>query len=590
MSGIQEPQGLGPETPGPHASGVAEVTNQQLMAMLQSMQTAFRHSDSRFEDLTSRLAKLEQGISKTAVPAALNSTADVITPRPGAPFTTPVLNPGQQAGPFARPGDTPVTTRARGVSGFFVPMTPARTVQSKSGYAPATPHKATQGPDVTDRTVGTRTRVDAARASLSEASPEVKAAKQGLWVDCYEVARSKAPEGTDEEHAEAADRLCSERWLELRGQHVRSLLLKDGSGSSTSSPKESGKASEPTRRISQTASAKITKLTYSNFFEWTSEIFALLAPIPYAGEILEGIQHGLDYDPLQPTKVTENYDHTLDLEMGSLVGGSVGPDTRGIIFTQQAAGEYRGSFLFRALAHALQRKDELAQTINIQQVLATKQDPGESVRSFGDKLRTLFLKASAMGHPFTSALQVCFLLQGVSQHLKAACLSIKGFQTQGVQYSFDDALQFLISSELSATSSINEYQGLSLLSRPTAMHVTGTDSNGQPRRFHVLSNTTDPKAPNFFRGECRYCKRWGHREQDCSTKKMAIDNANLQDTDVKQYNAEKEKSVAAANIAMGTFGDVDSRSDAEGEIYEIVDAETGERMFGRLTTSSIDED
>ncbi|CAD6979488.1 unnamed protein product, partial [Tilletia controversa] len=233
--------------------------------------------------------------------------------------------------------------------------------------------------------------------------------------------------------------------------------------------------------------------------------------IEFAQEILEGIEHGEDYLEGHPTEVTPNYNLRLDLEIGGLISGSVSDECRGYVFARQSTGEFRGSVIWRDLVGIMKRGDGLGKATILEKVLGERQSPSEGVRPYAERMRTLFIKSASMGAAFADEDQVLYLLRGLQGHLETPRATIRGFQSQGQPYSFNQALSFLVASEAAAAHD-QPSRRLPLLSRPVAHLVSG---GTEPRRFQLYRNPPNKTSPGYFNGECRHCHKWGHKFDDC---------------------------------------------------------------------------
>ncbi|CAD6897802.1 unnamed protein product, partial [Tilletia controversa] len=116
-----------------------------------------------------------------------------------------------------------------------------------------------------------------------------------------------------------------------------------------------------------------------------------------------------------------------------------------------------------------------------------------------------------MGAAFADEDQVLYLLRGLQGHLETPRATIRGFQSQGQPYSFNQALSFLVASEAAAAHD-QPSRRLPLLSRPVAHLVSG---GTEPRRFQLYRNPPNKTSPGYFNGECRHCHKWGHKFDDC---------------------------------------------------------------------------
>ncbi|CAD6920557.1 unnamed protein product, partial [Tilletia controversa] len=181
-----------------------------------------------------------------------------------------------------------------------------------------------------------------------------------------------------------------------------------------------------------------------------------------------------------------------------------------------------------------------------------------------------------MGAAFADEDQVLYLLRGLQGHLETPRATIRGFQSQGQPYSFNQALSFLVASEAAAAHD-QPSRRLPLLSRPVAHLVSG---GTEPRRFQLYRNPPNKTSPGYFNGECRHCHKWGHKFDDCMQRKREIDSG----------SASGERASAKVAQAENTEEpDRGNRSDDEGEVFELID-EKGEVYFARLAVGSAEED
>ncbi|CAD6981375.1 unnamed protein product, partial [Tilletia controversa] len=202
-----------------------------------------------------------------------------------------------------RPGQTPApaTPKARGVSGFYVPITP----KTKS-KGPSSDHASLSGfvfgsgdEDLKhlDHTLDPAERIEASRRVSDERSKKVIELKSQLWTTCLAIVEKENRGDEKEDIVRKTDRMAAEHWLQIRKERImrmfdpatRDNLPKDEHG-------QKGEKKDWLRAISQSAPSRITsKLTHDNFLAYTSQLIGLLAPIEFAQEILEGIEHGEDY-------------------------------------------------------------------------------------------------------------------------------------------------------------------------------------------------------------------------------------------------------------------------------------------------------
>ncbi|CAD7060899.1 unnamed protein product [Tilletia caries] len=333
----------------------------KILEALQASTAATRMATLKMDKLESDIAEL-----KTARSAA---TAELATPVLGDastfPYTPYVLRPGPVQGVATRPGQTPApaTPKARGVSGFYVPITP----KTKS-KGPSSDHASLSGfvfgsgdEDLKhlDHTLDPAERIEASRRVSDERSKEVIELKSQLWTTCLAIVEKENRGDEKEDIVRKTDRMAAEHWLQIRKERImrmfdpatRDNLPKDEHG-------QKGEKKDWLRAISQSAPSRITsKLTHDNFLAYTSQLIGLLAPIEFAQEILEGIEHGEDYLEGHPTEVTPNYNLRLDLEIGGLISGSVSDECRGYVFARQSTGEFRGSVIWRDLVGIMKRGD-----------------------------------------------------------------------------------------------------------------------------------------------------------------------------------------------------------------------------------------
>ncbi|CAD6975394.1 unnamed protein product [Tilletia controversa] len=544
------------------SGGTATPTNKsemdRLLEAIQASAEATRIMGTRFDGIERDLAEFKTG--RTAA-------TDGATPATASPFTPQVLRPGIVPGYIARPGYTPspATPTARGVSGFLVPVTPKPSKESAEANVGIGLTELTFGSDDDfkhlDATLSAEERIEASRRASDETSDEVRQLKSQLWSTCLSIVQKENRSASPEEIIAKTDKMIT-----------RADVVKESSKSGSGSGKK-----EWQRKISQSAPARIqNKLTHSNYIDWVSEVIGILAPIQGATEVLEGIEHGQGYLEDKPLEQTEGYDVRLDLEIGGLLSGSVSAECRGYIVARQAKGEHRGSILWRDLVGIMRRGDGVDKAIILEQVLVQRQKASENVRSYAERLRTLFIKSGAIDAAFSDGEQVLYLLRVLHSSMEPHRASIRAFQSQRHQYTFDSALLFLIQQE--AASVLDQHPSrLPLLSRPAA-NLASSAGPG-PRRFHILRNHAAKGISGYFNGECRHCHKWGHKQEDCAQRKREIDAGTIAPTPVQ----------AEANAALveDNCGDEPS-SDFEGEIYELID-EDGEVMFARLATSPVGE-
>ncbi|KAE8183315.1 hypothetical protein CF336_g8225 [Tilletia laevis] len=310
----------------------------KILEALQASTAATRMATLKMDKLESDIAEL-----KTARSAAT------------AELATPVSPP--------RPGQTPApaTPKARGVSGFYVPITP----KTKS-KGPSSDHASLSGfvfgsgdEDLKhlDHTLDPAERIEASRRVSDERSKEVIELKSQLWTTCLAIVEKENRGDEKEDIVRKTDRMAAEHWLQIRKERImrmfdpatRDNLPKDEHG-------QKGEKKDWLRAISQSAPSRITsKLTHDNFLAYTSQLISLLAPIEFAQEILEGIEHGEDYLEGHPTEVTPNCNLRLDPEIGGLISGSVSDECRGYVFARQSTGEFRGSVIWRDLVGIMKR-------------------------------------------------------------------------------------------------------------------------------------------------------------------------------------------------------------------------------------------
>ncbi|KAE8228096.1 hypothetical protein CF326_g6985 [Tilletia indica] len=577
------------------ADDTGEVTLAQVLAAVKATQVSLRHTEGQMIELKSEIANLK---AARPLPAATNQTySSVETPKgpsvpdfppvsalPTSVFPyTPMLRPGTIPGTAVRPGETPSTPKARGVSGFFVPRTPKRTAQSPtpalSTGSEGLRSAVEQSVKHMDKTLSAHDRIEASRLASDENSPEIQELKSMLWTTCLGYVQQQRPDATEDEVVAETDTMCSQHWLQLRKDRIVNAFA---NGNRKEAPKDATKAAngeKSTRRISQTASARVSKLTHDNYMEWVSEIYSIVSCIPYGPEILEGVEFGEGYDYQRPSESTEGYDLWLDLEIGGLIGGSVSSECRGYVFARQAAGEFRGSVIWRDLAQVMQRADGLGKAAILEKVLAERQKSSEGVRPYAERMRAHFIKSSAIGKPFTNEDQVLYFLRGLQQNLSSAKDTIRGFQSNGSDYSFDQALRFLITIETAAIHDAHASR-IPLLARPVANLASASGS--APRRFHILRNTAVKGQPGYFNGECRHCHKWGHKQDDCAERKRDIDSGAIKpdqaSAKLAQIDEDEEIEAQPETDDMG--------SDTEGEIFELVD-ENGDTFYARLATGPV---
>ncbi|CAD6914540.1 unnamed protein product [Tilletia controversa] len=562
----------GTATPTPSKSEM-----DKLLEAIQASAEATRIMGTRFDGIERELAEVKAGRTMATEGA---------TPASASPFTPQVLRPGIVPGHIARPGQTPAlaTPTARGVSGFLVPVTPKSNKESAEVHVGIGLTGLTFGSDDDfrhlDATLSAEERIESSRRASDETSDEVRKLKSQLWSTCLSIVQKENRSASPEEVIAKTDKMMSEHWLQIRKDRImrmfdpsiRADVLKDSSKNAPGSGKK-----EWQRKISQSAPARIqNKLTHNNYIDWVSEVIGILAPIQGAIEVLEGIEHGQGYLEDRPLEQTEGYDIRLDLEIGGLLFGSVSAECRGYIVARQAKGEHRGSILWRDLVGIMRRGDGVDKAIILEQVLVQRQRASENVRSYAERLRTLFIKSGAIDAAFSDGEQVLYLLRGLHSSMEPHRASIRAFQSQRHQYTFDSALLFLIQQE--AASVLDQHPSrLPLLSRPAA-NLASSAGPG-PRRFHILRNNAVKGTPGYFNGECRHCHKWGHKQEDCAQRKREIDAGTIAPTPVQ----------AEANAARveDNSGEEPS-SDFEGEIYELID-EDGEVMFARLATSPVGE-
>ncbi|CAD6899812.1 unnamed protein product [Tilletia controversa] len=562
----------GTATPTPSKSEM-----DKLLEAIQASAEATRIMGTRFDGIERELAEVKTGRTMATEGA---------TPASASPFTPQVLRPGIVPGHIARPGQTPAlaTPTARGVSGFLVPVTPKSNKESAEVHVGIGLTGLTFGSDDDfrhlDATLSAEERIESSRRASDETSDEVRQLKSQLWSTCLSIVQKENRSASPEEVIAKTDKMMSEHWLQIRKDRImqmfdpsiRADVLKDSSKNAPGSGKK-----EWQRKISQSAPARIqNKLTHNNYIDWVSEVIGILAPIQGATEVLEGIEHGQGYLEDRPLEQTEGYDIRLDLEIGGLLSGSVSAECRGYIVARQAKGEHRGSILWRDLVGIMRRGDGVDKAIILEQVLVQRQRASENVRSYAERLRTLFIKSGAIDAAFSDGEQVLYLLRGLHSSMEPHRASIRAFQSQRHQYTFDSALLFLIQQE--AASVLDQHPSrLPLLSRPAA-NLASSAGPG-PRRFHILRNNAVKGTPGYFNGECRHCHKWGHKQEDCAQRKREIDAGTIAPTPVQ----------AEANAARveDNSGEEPS-SDFEGEIYELID-EDGEVMFARLATSPVGE-
>ncbi|CAD6971077.1 unnamed protein product, partial [Tilletia controversa] len=312
-----------------------------------------------------------------------------------SPFTPDALRPGPKPGVAFRPLQTPMhgTPTARGVSGFYVPVTPKKakdTAEVGMGLSDGALGQGEGELRHLDGKLPALERIKASRLASDETSPEVRRLKAELWSACLAIVERDDENATADELAAKTDKMTRE------------------SGRGSASQKEWQ------RKISQSAPSRIqNKLTHGNYMDWVSEIISILAPIQGATEILEGIEHGRGYLEDQPDVETDNYDLRLDLEIGGLVAGSVSAECRGYVVARQSAGEYRGSVLWRDLVSVMRRGDSVDKVLIFEEVIGERQEPNEGVRSYAERLRSNFIKLGAINAPLSSVDQVMYLLRGL---------------------------------------------------------------------------------------------------------------------------------------------------------------------------------
>ncbi|KAE8255552.1 hypothetical protein A4X13_0g3000 [Tilletia indica] len=576
-----------PSTTTPEASSMSDVNTSgsvtptapksdmdKILEAIQASTVANRMLSARFTQLEQDLAAL-----KSARTVATEGATPLISA--ASPFTPQVLRAGTAPGVVARPGQTPMpaTPTARGVSGFYVPVTPKPQKESATANAGIGLAELTSGDPAfspLDANLTAEERIEASRRASDETSEEVRNLKSQLWSTCLAIVQKENRGAPLEEIVAKTDRMMAEHWLQVRKERIMRMFdpkVRDEVAKDTS--KLPGKK-EWTRKISQSAPTRgIHKLTHSNYMDWVSEIIGILAPIQGATEILEGIEYGPGYVDESSTEQTEGYDHRLDLEIGGLLAGSVAAECRGYVVTRQAKGEHRGSVLWRDLIGIMRRGDGVDKAVIMEEVMAEHQKSNEGVRPYAERLRTCYIKLSSINHPLSASDQVIYLLRGLQPRMHQYRVNIRGFQSQGIAYTFDSALLFLIQQETSAVLDRGSTH-MHLLSRPTAHLASG--AGPEPRRFHIIRNTANKGQPGYFNGECRHCHRWGHKQDDCAQRKREID---AMDVDPKPANAR------VAQVEDDAEQE-DPLSDIEGEIYELMD-EDGERYFARLATGPVDE-
>ncbi|CAD6913788.1 unnamed protein product [Tilletia controversa] len=337
-----------------------------------------------------------------------------------SPFTPDALRPGPKPGVAFRPLQTPMhgTPTARGVSGFYVPVTPKKakdTAEVGMGLSDGALGQGEGELRHLDGKLPALERIKASRLASDETSPEVRRLKAELWSACLAIVERDDENATADELAAKTDKMVAEHWLLLRKDRIARAF---DPASRTDETRESGRGSasqkEWQRKISQSAPSRIqNKLTHGNYMDWVSEIISILAPIQGATEILEGIEHGRGYLEDQPDVETDNYDLRLDLEIGGLVAGSVSAECRGYVVARQSAGEYRGSVLWRDLVSVMRRGDSVDKVLIFEEVIGERQEPNEGVRSYAERLRSNFIKLGAINAPLSSVDQVMYLLRGL---------------------------------------------------------------------------------------------------------------------------------------------------------------------------------
>ncbi|KAE8231736.1 hypothetical protein CF326_g3244 [Tilletia indica] len=557
----------------------------QLLAALSASTAAVRSFEAKFEKVEQDIADLKKSHSLAVAETSFGMTMPMMGPSfptiaPSGVVSTPALRAGMTPGFPSRPGQTPSTPKVRGASGFLVPATPKRSKEAKNvgiGLAFGSPDVSAPGYEHLDARRSADERINASRRASDETSKEVVELKAQLWSTCLAIVEREHKDASPDVLVSETDKMVSTHWLQIRKDRI-SRMFDSGSRADPSRDNSKsgggGSGSAWNRKISQTVAGRITKLTHENFYDWVSEILGVVATIPFATEILEGIEHGQDYDPAEPNTVTDNYDPWLDLEIGGLIGGSVSAECRGYIFSRQSSGEFRGSVIWRDLNAILQRGDQVGRSAVKEKVFAEKQKPSEGVRPYAERLRALFIKSAAMGKPFDQEDQVFYLLRGVGRHLETTKDAIRTNQDRGPGYSFDSALQQLVSKEANLAHDHHPARML-LLSRPAAN--LASESSSGARRFHIVRNTASKGTPGYFNGECRHCHKWGHKFEDCAQRKREIDAGLVTpkaSANVAQSNEEEEQD--------------DPLSDCEGEIYQMED-ENGEIFFARLATTSVGE-
>ncbi|KAK0541910.1 hypothetical protein OC844_007935 [Tilletia horrida] len=321
----------------------------KLLEAIQASAAATRVLGSRFD-------RVEQDLAE--VKASQTARTDGVSPAMvfGNPTTPQILRPGIAPGLPSRPGQTPMqaTPVARGVSGFFVPITPQRIKDKPEANAPPNAGIGLEGLSFAQGNGAEQSaseRISAARLISNSLSEEGQRRKAELWANCLPIVERDNPGASDEEIAAKLDRMVAEQWLQMR----RELIMRDfeiaADGKSKMGEKDTEKPAatkkEWQRKISQNAPSRVqNKLTHANYMDWVSEIIGILAPIQGATEILEGIEYGPGYNLADPKSSTDNYELSLDLEIGGLLSGTVTAECRGYVLARQSQGEHRGSILW----------------------------------------------------------------------------------------------------------------------------------------------------------------------------------------------------------------------------------------------------
>ncbi|KAK0518434.1 hypothetical protein OC835_007846 [Tilletia horrida] len=339
---------------------------------------------------------------------------------------TPTLRPGPNPGPQGlTPANDP--TRVRGVSGLMIPITP----HSRSNARAPTAEAA-------DRAIDTRTpakeRAEAARVAFTDA---YRAFCQRLFPVYFRHAEVRSPGATDDQLIAEVEKQLALDWEEQ--QRGGSKGAAPGGITTVSSFRQS--------RISTQPFKDVTKLTRKNWRDWISEIQAHLSAIPYANEHLEGIIHGEKYDPDRPDFVHELYDPQLDKEIGAVLLGTIDPSCRAPIFNLQGTGEHRGSLFYRAVLQYVRRSDSHSRMQIRHKIWDEQQDTKETVETYGERLRGLFLELQSLGAVVPEEDQIDYLLKGVNRRLLITQQQVVDDHHSGKVTTFEEALTRLIRAE-----------------------------------------------------------------------------------------------------------------------------------------------